>query len=121
MSHAISEAHKNIILKILKAHLPQAKIIAFGSRIRGGAKAYSDLDLCLDNGQPIPLAKISQLEESLPPQTFLTKSTLSTSTGWTITSKNIFCLMGFNGETAEKKQRPAENQFAGNGISFCGF
>jgi len=61
MSHAISEAHKNIILK---AHLPQAKIIAFGSRIRGGAKAYSDLDLCLDDGQPIPLAKISQLEES---------------------------------------------------------
>lgn len=45
----IQPKHLTSVLDILKTHIPQnAKIYVFGSRAKGCAKEYSDLDLAID-------------------------------------------------------------------------
>ena len=44
---AVTEAERALILAILRRHVPHCEIRAFGSRITGGAKQYSDLDLAV--------------------------------------------------------------------------
>lgn len=63
MVKGISAAHRKYIIKIIKALLPKVKIIAFGSRIRGNAKKYSDLDIALDNKNELDYSALSHLEE----------------------------------------------------------
>ena len=50
---------------ILRAHLPGAKIWAFGSRTRGGARRGSDLDLAIDAGAPLSSSAKAQLAVAL--------------------------------------------------------
>lgn len=64
MRELVPEEHKKLIMKILKTHVPAARVIAFGSRVRGTAKTYSDLDVCIDAKDPITFLKLDQLEES---------------------------------------------------------
>ncbi len=52
------------LLKIIDQHLPECEVRAFGSRISGTAKSYSDLDLAIVCSQPIPTKTMSQLSES---------------------------------------------------------
>ncbi|OPH34558.1 nucleotidyltransferase domain-containing protein [Moraxella equi] len=46
----LSESEKRIVQNILKTHCKNAKVFAFGSRVNGNAKPYSDLvfkvDIC---------------------------------------------------------------------------
>ncbi|MBA3954318.1 nucleotidyltransferase domain-containing protein [Candidatus Dependentiae bacterium] len=44
---------KEIIIKLLSALFPKAKIYLFGSRARGTYKLTSDIDIALDIGEPI--------------------------------------------------------------------
>ncbi len=50
--------HWAIVRAILQKHLPQYEVWAFGSRVSGTAKPYSDLDLVVMSHQPLSL-KIS--------------------------------------------------------------
>lgn len=59
----VQPAHLHIVQSILKKHLPTAVVWAFGSRTTGKAKPYSDLDLCINAGQPLDLAVLAALEE----------------------------------------------------------
>ena len=52
------------IEKTIYGLLPTAKIIFFGSRMKGTAQKYSDLDVAVDDGQKIPLRILSQLRET---------------------------------------------------------
>lgn len=53
-----------ILHAAFRAHLPPGvQVLAFGSRARGGAKPWSDLDLCLKG--PVGLAEVSALREAL--------------------------------------------------------
>ena len=52
------------IKQILQTHLPNAKYWLFGSRIKGTAKPFSDLDIAIISSQPIPLETLSTLEEA---------------------------------------------------------
>ena len=61
----VSPEEKRQILAIIRAQLPHCRVLAFGSRIRGTAKRYSDLDLSLDDGGSIPLSKLGNLREAL--------------------------------------------------------
>lgn len=62
----IDPRHKKIIINIIKMKLSKAKIYAFGSRVKGTNKKYSDLDIALDNSEnTIDLSVKSQLEEAL--------------------------------------------------------
>ena len=63
-----TEKYKHIILPIIAKHLPNAKIILYGSRARKDARQGSDIDIALDMGKKIDslvLSKImGDLEES---------------------------------------------------------
>jgi len=59
MTLQLEEKHWNIIQQILSKHPYQ--FYAYGSRVKGEARKYSDLDLCYQ--EEIPLSIISQLRE----------------------------------------------------------
>ena len=61
----LSQKQIQNILKIIKSTLPHTKIYAFGSRVTGKARKYSDLDLALDNGKDIELSRLMELKERL--------------------------------------------------------
>lgn len=50
-------------LDILRRRLPGAEWIVFGSRAKGRARAYSDLDLAVKDAARIPAAKMFHLRE----------------------------------------------------------
>ena len=47
--------------QILAAQVPQLEVWAFGSRVNGHAKPYSDLDLALITAQPLTLAQLADI------------------------------------------------------------
>jgi predicted nucleotidyltransferase len=52
----IAPAHLNIVREILQKYLPPTSTVwVFGSRATGTAKKFSDLDLLIDIGKPLPL------------------------------------------------------------------
>ncbi|STZ76201.1 nucleotidyltransferase family protein [Bergeriella denitrificans] len=52
-----------IVRRILSRHIPQYEVRAFGSRAKGTAKPYSDLDLAVMTGQPLSLAEHAALSD----------------------------------------------------------
>lgn len=50
---------------ILAPHLGGATLLAFGSRVRGGAGPWADLDLCVRGPAPLPWAQLETLREDL--------------------------------------------------------
>ena len=52
---------KDKIIAIITMFLPKAKIYLFGSYARGEQRHYSDLDIAIDNGQPLPIALRGQI------------------------------------------------------------
>ena len=56
--------HRAQVLGIIRNRLPSARIWVYGSRAKGRARRYSDLDLMLDDGgEPIPLRVMGDLDE----------------------------------------------------------
>lgn len=56
--------HRSQVLAIIKGRLPEARIWVYGSRAKGRARRYSDLDLMLDDrGRPIPGSVMGNLDE----------------------------------------------------------
>lgn len=53
-----------IVREILAKHLPDREVRAFGSRVSGTAKKFSDLDLVVMGDDPVPLSILSALEEA---------------------------------------------------------
>ena len=49
---------------ILHQHVPEREVRVFGSRARGAAKPYSDLDLVLMGATPLPLTTLGLLNEA---------------------------------------------------------
>ncbi len=58
----LSIKHWNIVRNILQKHVPEYEIWAFGSRAKGTAKLYSDLDLAIISNQALNLAVSAALE-----------------------------------------------------------
>ena len=56
--------HWDIVRDILRRHIPDRKVLAFGSRATWSAKHYSDLDIAVLGDQPLPLDVASALAES---------------------------------------------------------
>jgi predicted nucleotidyltransferase len=60
-----------LVRSLLRTHVPTREVRAFGSRVSGGAKKTSDLDLCVMGKVPIPQTAAEGLrmafsESSLP-------------------------------------------------------
>lgn len=49
---------------ILKEHVPEAEVRAFGSRVQGSVKKYSDLDLAIVGPKKLSLKVIGDLREA---------------------------------------------------------
>lgn len=54
----------SIIESILKTHVPNHNVWAFGSRVRTCAKEHSDLDLVIIGNVKLPLATLASLKET---------------------------------------------------------
>ncbi len=55
--------HWRIVSGILQKHVPQHEVWAFGSRAKGTAKPYSDLDLAIIANVPLPLSVSAALAD----------------------------------------------------------
>ena len=56
--------HWDIVRDILRKHVPQYAVWAFGSRAKWSAKEYSDLDLAIITDKPLPLSISAALDEN---------------------------------------------------------
>ncbi len=61
---AVTPAEWLIIAAILREHVPEATVLAFGSRVTGRAKPFSDLDLVIDAAHPLSLSCTADLTEA---------------------------------------------------------
>jgi type I restriction enzyme S subunit len=52
-----------IVRDLLRRHVPGREVWAFGSRVKGTAKPYSDLDLAILGDEPLPLATMADLTD----------------------------------------------------------
>ena len=52
-----------IVRDILRKHVPDLAVRAFGSRVQGTARRYSDLDLAVIAATPLPFDLIGRLRE----------------------------------------------------------
>lgn len=53
------------ILKCIHLHGSHIKIFAFGSRVKGTARKYSDLDLALDAGSSLDLSVLVKIKNTI--------------------------------------------------------
>ncbi len=53
------------IVKSIHLHLREARIFAFGSRVSGKPRKYSDLDIALDAHCSIDLSQLTKIKNSL--------------------------------------------------------
>jgi predicted nucleotidyltransferase len=61
----MTDQHRRIVLDILNTHLPAgAAVWAFGSRVNGRARRYSDLDLAIDAGRRLTIDETATLREA---------------------------------------------------------
>lgn len=57
----IRPAEWEIVRGILERHVPCCQVWAFGSRAKGAAKPFSDLDLAILGSQPLALSTLADL------------------------------------------------------------
>ncbi|GBR54612.1 DNA polymerase beta subunit [Acetobacter pomorum] len=60
----ITPEERAIVLRILNEIVPDREVRAFGSRVTGKAKSFSDLDLAIMGDEPLALETRARLEES---------------------------------------------------------
>lgn len=60
----ISDSHLATIRRIMREYAPDCEVRAFGSRVTGGARAYSDLDLAIIGDTPLGIARLGLLKEA---------------------------------------------------------
>ena len=61
----IEERSKNIIIAVISAVIPEAKIILFGSQARNDTISTSDIDIALDAGKPIDILLLGEARDML--------------------------------------------------------
>jgi len=54
-----------VLRDILRHHIPEREIWAFGSRVQGKARPYSDLDLVILGDEPLEFSRRGALVEAL--------------------------------------------------------
>ena len=57
-------AHLTLVQAILADHVPEARVLAFGSRVSSTPRQYSDLDLAIIQSEPLSLRTIRRLKNA---------------------------------------------------------
>ena len=60
----INEQELETVRGILESEVPDTSVIAFGSRVTGKSRPYSDLDLAIMTETPIGLSKIASIKDA---------------------------------------------------------
>lgn len=60
----ITPEERAIVLRILNEIVPDREVRAFGSRVTGNGKPFSDLDLAIMGDEPLSLETRARLEEA---------------------------------------------------------
>jgi predicted nucleotidyltransferase len=60
----LAESELNIVKAILKKHVPDCTVWAFGSRVNGRAKKHSDLDLAFIGHTPLSISTLADLSQA---------------------------------------------------------
>ncbi len=60
----LSLEHQEQIREILRRQIPDRTAYIFGSRVRGRAKKFSDVDLAIEGKTPLTLQLIADLKEA---------------------------------------------------------
>ena len=60
----ISPEQRRIVREILRLHVPGREVCVFGSRAKGKAKPYSDLDLAVLGDDPMSIEEMARLNEA---------------------------------------------------------
>jgi predicted nucleotidyltransferase len=60
----LNPMHLKIVKDILQRNIPNHKVLAFGSRVTGKARQYSDLDICIIGANPLTLKELINLKEA---------------------------------------------------------
>jgi predicted nucleotidyltransferase len=60
----VSPKHLKTVKEILRTYLPECEVWAFGSRLTGQAKSYSDLDLAIIGKNKLPAQTMIKLKEA---------------------------------------------------------
>lgn len=63
-SIGLTEEESRTVRAILAEHVPEAEVWAFGSRVTGTARPYSDLDLVIAADGPLGLGALAALREA---------------------------------------------------------
>lgn len=61
----LAPEHLLIVRRLLAEYLPGYRALAFGSRVKGTARRFSDLDIAVDGATAIPWMTLGQLKEAL--------------------------------------------------------
>ncbi|WP_022948529.1 nucleotidyltransferase family protein [Methylohalobius crimeensis] len=65
----LTAAQLDIVRRILAAHVPECEVWAFGSRVTGKARPYSDLDLAVKCAKPLSLQRLFRLQDAFEEST----------------------------------------------------
>ncbi len=65
----LAPEHLQLVRDILSAHVPHSTVWAFGSRVTGRAKSYSDLDLVVRGTTPLTISQLGTLREAFEEST----------------------------------------------------
>jgi uncharacterized protein len=58
----LDESNLQEVLKILGEHVPECEVWAYGSRVKGTARKFSDLDLALVGQEPLGWKRVEALK-----------------------------------------------------------
>ena len=61
---ALDSGQLETVKKILQRHVPERRVLAFGSRVTGQNKPFSDLDLAVIGDEPLPLSVSGGLRDA---------------------------------------------------------
>lgn len=82
----LSEKHLNIVRDILKRYISNYKVWAFGSRVTGKAKQYSDLDLAIISDRPLDFGLLGAMRDAFSESDLPFKVDLI---DWAVTSREF--------------------------------
>lgn len=73
-----------LVRRLLAAHVPECEVRAFGSRTKGTAKPYSDLDLVVVGEAKLERSRLNRLEEAFEESTLPFR--VEVMDGWTLSA-----------------------------------